>query len=307
MSASEKSSSPLAQTPASTPPASSANSTNSIAAIGFVVLWSTGYLAGKLALAHGAPFTLLSVRFGSAALIFAALALFARLPWPSLRETLHSAVVGLFSLALQFGGVYAGIKLGASAGAAALVIGIMPLGVALLARALGDAVSKAQWLGFVLGLAGVLLVVADRVDSANVGSMAYIALAIGLFGICIGTLYQKRHGSNVDLRIGLFIQHLAAVLLLLPLAWWWEHFEFDGSAAFYLASAWLVLVNSVATFALLFVLLRRGAATAVAALFYLVPPVTAVMSSVLLGEHMSLLKLAGFALAAVGVYLGTRR
>ncbi len=271
------------------------------------MLWSTGYLAGKLALAHGAPFTLLVVRFGSAALIFAVLALFARLPWPSLREALHSAVVGLFSLALQFGGVYAGIKLGASAGAAALVIGIMPLGVALLARALGDPVSKTQWLGFVLGLGGVLMVVVDRVDSANVGSMAYVALALGLFGICIGTLYQKRHGSNVDLRIGLFIQHLAAMLLLLPLAWWWEHFEFDDSAPFYLASAWLVLVNSVATFALLFVLLRRGAATAVAALFYLVPPVTAIMSFVLLGEHMSLLKLAGFALAAVGVYLGTRR
>lgn len=307
MSASENSSSSFAPPPVSMPPTSCAHSANRIAAISFVVLWSTGYLAGKLALAHGAPFTLLVIRFGSAALIFAALAMLARLPWPSLRETLHSAVVGLFSLALQFGGVYAGIKFGASAGAAALVIGIMPLGVALLARALGDAVSKAQWLGFVLGLAGVLLVVADRVDSANVGSMAYVALAIGLFGICVGTLYQKRHGSNVDLRIGLFIQHLAAVLLLLPLAWWWEHFEFDGSAAFYLASAWLVLVNSVATFTLLFVLLRRGAATAVAALFYLVPPVTAVMSFVLLGEHMSLFKLAGFALAAAGVYLGTRR
>jgi drug/metabolite transporter (DMT)-like permease len=307
MSVPEKSSSSLASAPAPMPVTSFAHSANSIAAISFVVLWSTGYLAGKLALAHGAPFTLLVVRFGLAALIFAVLALLARLPWPPLREALHSAVVGVFSLALQFGGVYAGIKLGASAGAAALVIGIMPLGVALLARALGDPVSKAQWLGFVLGLAGVLLVVADRVASENVGSMAYVALAIGLFGICIGTLYQKRHGSKVDLRIGLCIQHLAAVLLLLPLACWWEHFEFDGSAAFYLASAWLVLVNSVVTFALLFVLLRRGAATAVAALFYLVPPVTAAMSFVLLGEHLSLLKLAGFALAAIGVYLGTRR
>ena len=33
----------------------------------FVVLWCTGYPAAKIALAHGAPFTLLTLRFGGAA------------------------------------------------------------------------------------------------------------------------------------------------------------------------------------------------------------------------------------------------
>ena len=75
MSASENSSSSFAPPPVSMPPTSCAHSANRIAAISFVVLWSTGYLAGKLALAHGAPFTLLVIRFGSAALIFAALAM----------------------------------------------------------------------------------------------------------------------------------------------------------------------------------------------------------------------------------------
>ena len=64
---------------------------------------------------------------------------------------------------------------------------------------------------------------------------------------------------------------------------------------------WMVLVNSVGGFALLFVLIRRGAASAVAALFFLMPPVTAVLGQFVLGEHLTALKLCGFAGAAIGV------
>jgi drug/metabolite transporter (DMT)-like permease len=53
-------------------------------------------------------------------------------------------------------------------------------------------------------------------------------------------------------------------------------------------------------------LLARGAAGRVASLFYLVPPVTAVLAALLLGERFDLRDCAGFALAAVGVWLGQR-
>jgi drug/metabolite transporter (DMT)-like permease len=67
------------------------------------------------------------------------------------------------------------------------------------------------------------------------------------------------------------------------------------------------LVNSVGPFALLFLLLRQGAASRVSSLFYLITPVTALMGWGLMHEPMSALKLGGFGLAAAGVYLGTRR
>jgi drug/metabolite transporter (DMT)-like permease len=54
------------------------------------------------------------------------------------------------------------------------------------------------------------------------------------------------------------------------------------------------------------VMIRRGAAGRVASLFYLVPPLTALIAWPAFGETLGLLALAGMALAAVGVALVNR-
>jgi drug/metabolite transporter (DMT)-like permease len=54
------------------------------------------------------------------------------------------------------------------------------------------------------------------------------------------------------------------------------------------------------------VLLRRGAVNQVAALFFLMPPVTALIDYLVLGDQLTPLKVAGTAAAAFGVYLATR-
>ena len=259
-----------------------------------------------MAVAHGGALTTLVWRFGLAALVFVALAAFARVSWGPRRAIAHSAMVGVLSLAVQFAGVYLGLRWGASAGMAALVIGTMPLVVAFVAVASGsERLRTVQWLGFVIGFGGVLLVVADRVDGATAWP-AWIALVIGLVGVSTGTLYQKRFASTIDLRVGLAVQNIAATLVLLPFALALEGFAHDRSMAYFLPVLWMVLVNSVGGFALLFVLIRRGAASAVAALFFLMPPVTAVLGQFVLAEHLTVLKLCGFACAAIGVWLATR-
>src|SRR5262249_44288271 len=108
-------------------PAASAFTSTSALGAAFVALWSSGYIAGKGALEHAGAFNLLLARFGLATIAFALLATMARLGWPNRREVLHSAVVGVLSLALQFGAVYLGVQWGAEVGVAALVIGAMPL------------------------------------------------------------------------------------------------------------------------------------------------------------------------------------
>jgi len=276
----------------------------SVLGISFVVVWCTGYIAGKLMLDHAAPFTALVWRFGLAGLVFAALALAAGMRCRR-GDVLHSMVTGVLMLAMQFGGVYLAMGWGASAGVTALAIGLMPLLVAFMAMLAGsERLALPQWCGLLLGFAGVLLVVADRVDGAT-PVRAWAALAVGLAGISMGTLYQKRYSSKIDLRLGLAIQNGVATFALLPLALA-EGFRYEAGRAFYEPLAWTVLVNSVGGFALLFLLIRRDAATGVAALFFLMPPVTAVFGHLLLGEHLTLLKLGGFLLAAVGVWLATR-
>ena len=63
------------------------------------------------------------------------------------------------------------------------------------------------------------------------------------------------------------------------------------------------LAISVGAGALLYFMIRRGAVARVASLFYLVPPVTALIAWPLFGERFSPLGLLGLLLAALGVAL----
>jgi drug/metabolite transporter (DMT)-like permease len=281
-------------------------SATSVASLGFVVLWSTGYIAGAVSVQHAGPFTVLVLRFALSALVFGLLALWAGVPRPKWDCARHSAVVGVLTMAVQFGGLYAALKMGASPALSALVIGSMPLAVTVMAFALGERIQPRQWAGVGIGLVGVLLVISERLSNAHATLAACGALVLGLLGISAGTLYQKRHAAAIDLRTGLFIQNASGALAMLVLAAPLERLQTDLSLPFWLSLGWLVLVNSVGGFALLFLLIRHGEAPKVAALFYLVPPVTALMSRVSMHETLSAPELAGFALATLGVYLGSK-
>jgi len=273
----------------------------------FVLLWCTGYPAGKIAVAHAGPFVLLLLRFSLAALVFIALAAWSDAGWPSWRAIGHSAVVGLLSLALQFAGVYWGLHLGVSTGVAALIVGALPLATGLVGRFFGERLGRVQWIGLALGFAGVLLILRDRLAGGHADLTGHLCVLAGLFGLALGNLYQKRHAGGIDIRVGLAVQHVAAAIAVAPFALWLDHLRADGSAAFVMATAWIVLVNAVAGFALMSALLRRGEATQVATLFYLMPAVTALMGYVLLGERLSPSMLPGFGLVVAGIRLATHR
>jgi drug/metabolite transporter (DMT)-like permease len=272
----------------------------------FVLVWCTGYPVGKLALGHSPPFTLLELRFCGAGLIFTLLALIGRVGWPTRGEVMHSAFVGATSLALQFGCVYYAAARGVSMGLIALVTGMMPIATALIGLIFGDPVRRLQWLGFACGFTGVALAVSAGIHlDASAGFAAYAAMFASLIGISAGTVYQKRFASRVDPRSGLALQHAVGAALLLPFALQ-EGLHTDGSQGLFLSVGWLIGVNAVGGLGLLFLLLRRGAVNQVAALFFLIPPVTALMDYVVLREPLTLLQAAGIVLAALGVYLATR-
>jgi drug/metabolite transporter (DMT)-like permease len=102
------------------------------------------------------------------------------------------------------------------------------------------------------------------------------------------------------------IQFVAAGLALAPFAIALEHEPVRWTGEFVFALVWLALVLSIGAISLLTLLIRRGAATKVASLFYLVPPVTATIAFFLFGETLGPVALAGFVLAVVGVALVVR-
>ncbi|MFX1682010.1 EamA family transporter [Mitsuaria sp. CC2] len=272
----------------------------------FILLWSTGYVAGKIALPHAGPFTLLALRFGLAAVVLLAVSAATGAPWPkTARAWMHLGVVGLLMQVLHFSGVYCAIAWGLPTGVAALLIGMMPLATAMGAHLwLAERMSVAQWLGMLGGAAGVALVIVDRPLGGGAW-MAYGAGLLGLTGLVAGTLYQKRFCAGMDLRTGSGIQMTVSALAVLALALWREPGAPDWSVELLGATLWLGLVNSIGAFSLMFVMIRRGQAGAVAKLFYLIPGVSALMGMGLLGEHFGALALAGFVVSAASVGLAS--
>lgn len=269
----------------------------------FVVLWSTGFIAAKYGLPHATPFAFLFARFCLVAAAMGVIAVLLRAPRPTRREALHTIVVGVLIQGCYLGGVFYAISRGTSAGTSAMLVGLQPVLTVVLARFwLGERVALRQWLGLVIGLAGVALVVWHKVGSDHAAGIA--ALLISLVAISVGTLYQKRHCAHVDLRSGAAIQFAACALLYLPLVLFAEDAHIDWTASFVFAVGWSVIVLSTGANLLLFWLLRRGKAADVAALFFLVPAVTAIMAWGLFGETLTPLAIGGMVLIAIGVTLG---
>ena len=67
--------------------------------------------------------------------------------------------------------------------------------------------------------------------------------------------------------------------------------------------AWLVFGVSIGAILLLMWLIRRGAASQVASLFYLVPPVTALQAFWLFDERLGVLAITGGIVSIIGVAL----
>lgn len=271
----------------------------------FVVLWSSAFIAGVVGVGAAPPLLLTFARFAIAGLLLAAFSLAVRTPWPRGRELAHVAVSGLLVLAVQFGAMYTALGLGLPAAIVALVQGLNPVIIALVAgRLLGERVSARQWLGFGLGALGVMLAVADRLSF----SLAGIGLCvIGLLGMSLGTVYQKRYASDMDVRTGTTVQFLVSAPVLGAASLLWETPAVSDWAAFTWSMLWLVLVNSIGAFLLLNTMLKDAPASRVSTLFFLTPAVTAVLAWLLVDQALHPFAVVGLAVGGAGVLIANRR
>ena len=272
------------------------------------MLWSTGFISAKYGLPYAPPLKFLLVRFTLVAILMSIVAVVTHAPWPrSRRQIGHVAVAASLVHGVYLGGVFVAIAAGMPAGTSAMLVGLQPILTVFLARGwLGERISALQWSGLVLGLAGVYLVVRHKVALGG-DATALVAVFLALFGISVGTLYQKKYGAGVDLRAGAVIQFTACVIIYAPVVAWLEPQPIAWTAPFVFALGWSVIVLSVGAISLLYWLLRHGAAADVARLFYLVPPVTALMAFALFGERLDVFAILGMALIAVAVALARRR
>lgn len=278
----------------------------------FVWLWSTGFIGAKYGLPFAEPFTLLAIRMLITLGLLGCLAWILKARWPGWRGAGHLAITGLLVHGCYLGGVYYAIDGGMPSGIISLIVGLQPLVTSAVAiMVLSEKVSSRQWLGLALGLVGVCLVLMEQFgfneSQGSFPAWTLIWAALSLAGISLGTVYQKRRGTAADLVSGTLIQYAAAASLFAIGALAFETREVEWALPLILSMAWLVFGVSIGAILLLMWLIRKGAASQVASLFYLVPPVTAFEAFVLFDERLGLIAMAGGCLSILGVALVVMR
>jgi drug/metabolite transporter (DMT)-like permease len=283
----------------------------------FVLIWSTGFVVARYGMPHAPPMHFLALRFALSVLCFAAWVMLAGAAWPKGRQQwMHHAVAGALMHAGYLGGVWAAVRQGIGAGTVALIVGLQPVLTALWLSALARgaapaanaaAVSRTQWAGLGLGLAGLSMVVWHKLGAGEVTALNLGLALFALLAITAGTLYQKRHMAPCDVRAAGAVQLGAAFVVTLPLALLepgsadWTHPHLLG------ALAWSVVVLTLGGSSLLYLLIQRGAATRVSSLMYLVPPCTALLAWALFGESFTTLMLLGMLCVVSGVAMVVRQ
>jgi len=273
----------------------------------FVLIWSTGFVIARLAMPYVEPATFLFWRFSGVLAAMAALSLVWRITWPSWPQIKHIAIAGIL---LQFGyllGVWFAVRLGMTAGLAAIIVGLQPILTAWFAAWVSEKVSPRQWIGLAFGFAGVALVVAEKISFAHIPFVSYVLAFIALLSITFGTLYQKKYCPVFDLRAGSSIQFGVSAVLCFFCMYFFETGVMVWNASVTGALLWAIFPLSIGSISLLFMMIRKGAATKVTSLLYLTPPTTALMAWLLFDEPFTVLMAAGLGLTMTGVVLVNAR
>jgi len=222
------------------------------------------------------------------------------------RDIFEACGTGILFHGLYLGGVFFAVSKGLPAGIAALIVSLQPvLTGALAGPVLGETVTWRQWAGIMLGFGGAALVLGLDVGG-ELPVIGLLATGIALLAVTAGTLWQKRLGDRLPLSVLNLYQAMAACAfhVLVMLAIEQPFLEFTGS--FILAMGWQILAISFGAFSILMYLIKVGSASQTATLFFLVPPVSAVMGWLFVNENLTPIDVIGLLIATFGVYVATR-
>lgn len=273
----------------------------------FVLVWSSGYIAGPAAVHAAAPFSVLGIRFVLAALVGAAVAVALKRPMPRDRGVLFRlSLVGLTMNAVQFSAMYVAFDRGLGATLGSLFHSLSPVLTVLFAAALlSERISAVQVVGFLVGVIGVVVVLGPDLSGAG-GALGVLFGALSMLALSLGTLGQRWIGARPDPIWAATFQFAVSAPPMLVAG-----VVFEGTSPveewpkFLISLFWLAVVNSIVGLLLLARLVHAGGASAAGSLFFLSPPVTGVLAWLVLGQGLGLREIIGLVIAMIGVGAAT--
>jgi drug/metabolite transporter (DMT)-like permease len=273
----------------------------------FVMSWSSGFIGAKLGAQSAGAFNLLFWRF---LLVCVCLGMFLniRLLSVSWRQIRHHAVVGFLSQFLYLSCVYVAIQNGLPPGIAAIIAALQPLMTAALST--GHASERSgswQWLGLMIGFAGVSVVILGQYGSSGggIGLVMYLLPLVSALGLTLATLYERRamHSQDAGLVLPLFIQSLLTLVGFTVAVLYTDTLSIPRDPDVLISIVWLTVFSTFIAYLSLWMLLRVMTATHVAALVYLEPPVTLVWAALMFGDAIQASTYIGVAVVVAGLIL----
>ena len=275
--------------------------------IAFIFLWASAFVAAKLGLSDAGPFSMLAIRFVVVAFIFASIVILFRAKWPKKNQILHIGLVGILLHGFYLGGVFFSITKGTAAGTSSLIVSLHPVLTCILATLIiKEEIKVDKWIGIVLGFIGVLIVVWPRLGG-ELPLIGFVSCIIALIAISFGTIIQKKYLENMDILGGNTVQAVFAAIFFSILLIFFEPFKFNPSKELIISMTWLILLVSLGAISILMLLIRRGEMSSTASLFFLAPPVSAILGYLVFKEELNASGIVGFIVACTGVWLVNRK
>jgi len=276
-----------------------------LAPFGFVLLWSSSFVAARAGLQHLSPLLFVAIRLVGCSVVLLLAMLLLRRSWRPLGggRWLHCAVAGVLLNAVGLMAPHVGLTLAPSA-QIALVQSLTPLLTAVLGVVLlHEPLRPRQWAGLLLGMTGVGLVVGHAAFESALRFQGLVLAFVGVLGLVSGTLYFGRFCRGVPLLPSVTAQFLGAAIVAVAGTWLLEVPRWDLSDVVLASVAWNTVMVSLGGMALYAAMLARGTAARTSATFYLVPGTVAVLAWALLGERLTGLSVAGLVTASIGCWL----
>ncbi|MGB7195903.1 MAG: DMT family transporter [Collimonas pratensis] len=273
--------------------------------LSLAAIWGASFLFMRIGAPEFGPVPLIALRVGIAALVLLPV-LRSAVARGHLRSKLWPMlVVGVTNSALPFS-LFAYSTLYVNAGFDAVLNATVPLWTGLIAFVwLKTPMSRPQVVGMLVGMAGVIVLVWDKIGEGQPGvwlATGAVLLATLSYGFAIN--YSKTRLAGVPPFVVACGSQLAATLVLLPLAVLYWPSAPVSSIAWYSVLALGVLCTGVA-YVIFYRLLDRVGSAYAASVTFLIPIFGVIWGAIFLKEQVTLGMVLGCLIILLGTALAT--
>ncbi|MDZ3823391.1 MAG: drug/metabolite exporter YedA [Pseudoxanthomonas sp.] len=274
-----------------------------LALLSVYLIWGSTYLGIRFGLQGFPPFLMAGLRFlcaGSAVYLW--LRLRGR-PAPTARQWRNAALMGVLLLGLG-NGLVSVAQQSVASGLAAVAVASMPLWAALFGLAFGRRYRGLEWLGVLVGFAGVLLLNAGEALQAR--PLAALALVVAAASWAFGSVWSRgRDLPSPFMSTAAQMLTGGVAMLAFGLATG-ERIEGTPPASAIAALAYLAVFGSIIGFGAYIWLLNNVRPALATSYAYVNPPIAVLLGALLAGEQVGWQTVLAMAVILSGVVLISR-